>query len=210
MGASVPSWVVTSFSKLMTSSGRILMPFFLTPTGLRRLLSEEEWETGGCTEEDLKQLCDMIPLMSKLADRSIETLLGTSKDWQFEIIEKFAIETGIGLKDVDDPSTTASTTASATAATTRSSTKSTATIIDFPIRIHASAQDTLVSLDSVEWVAKRCYGWDARRTPNNNDIQTQIILEHKIHSHEVMTFLGGPPRNPILLYKIAKDWDLMD
>lgn len=216
MGASVPSLVVTGFSKLMMGSGRILMPFFLTPSGLRKLMSEEEWEAGGWTEEDSKQVCDMVPLMSKLSGGSnpTEALLGSSKGWQFEILDKFATETGIGLKEADDQGRAGEATAAASSST---STKPTASTLDFPIRIHASAQDKLTSLDSVKWVAERCYGWDgtlletsAADWPMPNDIRTQVILENKIHSHEVMTFLGGPPRNPILLYKIAKVWDLMD
>jgi hypothetical protein len=36
----------------------------------------------------------------------------------------------------------------------------------------------------------------------------RLHLERGIANHEVMTFLGGPPHNPVLLHQIAAEWGL--
>jgi len=67
----------------------------------------------------------------------------------------------------------------------------------FPFRIYASRSDKLANWASIEWIQNRCYP------------QATLTEIPEIHSHEVMTFLGGPARNPVLLQRIVKEWGLV-
>jgi pimeloyl-ACP methyl ester carboxylesterase len=179
LGASVPSMVLYGCTETAASMGNVLLSQLLTPKRLQKLVTPEEQEEYGWTDQDFEQACDMALSMGQLTRHSmaVEARLGANPVWQEAIIDKFAQETGLGTKldgevPVESPS--------------------------WPLRIYASADDKVAPLKSVEWVAERCYGG-----------KDKITVIPTIHSHEVMTFLGGPPRNPVLLHQIAREWGLL-
>jgi hypothetical protein len=193
-GARVPSAIFYGSTEIISSVSAWALPSFLRPPAFKNLVTPEEQELGGWTENDFEDAYETVlesVAMTKDAT-AIEARVGTSKIWQTEVCDKFAVENGFGLnlgepneKDVD-----ASRPITLVAGATSKK--------RIPIRIYACNEDKLVPLEAVKWIAKRCYG------------NVPIDVEECIHSHELMTFFGGPPRAPILLHKITRAWDLLD
>jgi len=184
LGAFVPSAVLYASTEAMLSLASFLVPRVVSGNTLKKLVSPEEAEYGGWMEEDYEDACQILLQCMEASQnaRGVEARLGVSKIWQTHVCDKFAVESRCGLvlqealKD-ENP-------------------KNVVSEPSIPIRIHASSQDKLASLSSIEWIAKRCYG------------NVSIQVEEEIHSHEVMTFFGGPPCNPVLLHKIVQKWGL--
>jgi pimeloyl-ACP methyl ester carboxylesterase len=180
IGASVPDFVLRGAVASLTSLMTLVLPFVLTPSAIANLVSPEEQEEFGWTQEDFEEAYTTILEMHEITKNATESeaRLGVASSWQEHVCDKFAVESGYGLLIDEDEVTSGDKPL-------------------VPIRIHASREDKLASLESVEWIARRCYGGT-----------NVITVEEKIHSHEVMTMLGHS-RNPILLHRIASDWGLM-
>jgi hypothetical protein len=176
----------------MTFAGSWLLPHLLSPKAISKLVKPEEQTLGGWrTPEDFEEAY-RIALETETFGRharTVEARLGVSKIWQTEVCDKFAAENGYGPLVVGGNEEDETTNDQGTEKISRH--------LGFPIKIHASPHDKLVSMQSVQWISKRCYG------------NAPIEIEEQIQSHEVMTFFGGPPRNPILLHKIARNWGLL-
>jgi pimeloyl-ACP methyl ester carboxylesterase len=194
-GARVPSSILYGSTEAISSIGACLVPRLLRPSTIQKLVTPDENDRGAWTEDDFEDAYQMaLKALALTKDATaIEARVGTSKIWQTEVCDKFAIENGFDLnlvekKEQDGVASHLNTSSVPEAATTKT----------IPIRIYACKEDKLVSLESLKWIAKRCYG------------DVPINVEESIHSHEVMTFFGGPPRAPILLHKIAREWGLLD
>lgn len=190
LGASVPSFILSAATHSLISLGGALMSSFLTPDRVEKLITEEERGECEWTDEDFDIVVSNALEMYKLTNRAkaTEAQLGADPTWQ-QISDDFAVESGCGLildgnnesKKEGSPSPSPSSKGS-----------------KIPIAIYACREDKLASLDSVEWIARRCYGGTER-----------IRIQEQIQSHELMTMLGGPPRNPVLMHKIADTWGLL-
>mmetsp|Transcript_55000 Transcript_55000/g.133575 ORF Transcript_55000/g.133575 Transcript_55000/m.133575 type:complete len:439 (+) Transcript_55000:111-1427(+) len=187
----LPSSLLWGATEMAPIAEKVVVPFLSSRT-IESLLSTDEerevWTSQQDFEDAYQMLLDLTPITKNA--KGIEARLGVSKIWQTKVCDKFAKESGLALEDCDCDDTNAEKSEDYQSKTSTSS-------CTIPIRIHASREDKLASLSSVEWISKRCYG------------NAPIIIEETIHSHEVMTFLGGPPCNPVLLHKIATDWGLL-
>ena len=187
----IPSSLLWGATEIAPIAEAVVVPF-LSSKSIESLLSTDEerrvWTSQQDFEDAYQMLLNLTPITKNA--KGIEARLGVSNIWQEEVCDKFAKESGCGL-DCDHAD------AKVHENDDCQNTKTSATSCTIPIRIHASKEDKLASLASVEWISKRCYG------------DAPIIIEETIHSHEVMTFLGGPPRNPVLLHKIAQNWGLL-
>jgi pimeloyl-ACP methyl ester carboxylesterase len=191
LGAFVPHAILYGSIETMLSISDYLVPKLLRPSAIQRLVSSEEQEiAGGWTDEDFEEIYQNFLTSQQTTKNAmgVEARLGVSHIWQTEVCDKFAQESGYGLVLDDDDADTLDDVKKK---------ESTSSESKIPIRIHASREDKLASLKSIEWISKRCYG------------NVSIEIEEEIHSHELMTFFGGPPRNPILLHKIVRNWGLL-
>jgi pimeloyl-ACP methyl ester carboxylesterase len=198
LGASMPSCIVQGCVGLAAFVGPMLMPLFLRPAVLMKMLTQEE--QCGWTDDDFKQTCAIVVEANKLSKRAkrIEVQLGMSAEWQAEICDLFARESGFGLQTEEEGYIPFTNDVVTTTTTNKLEDPSVVPPLVIPFRIFASADDKLATLESIRWIANRCYGGEKC-----------IQVESNFHSHEVMTFFGGPPRNPILLHKIAREWGLV-
>jgi hypothetical protein len=186
----VPSFVLWGATEVVAAASEYVVPAILKPKHLESLLKTEEERELWTSQQDFDDAYQMILKLTPLSKNSqgIEARLGVAKIWQVLVCDKFAKESGCSLvldDEIDDDGGD------------DNKNQTTTPSCGIPIRIHASREDKLASLKSLEWISRRCYG------------NAPIIIEEMIHSHEVMTFLGGPPRNPVLLHKIASDWELL-
>jgi hypothetical protein len=214
-GAAVPEWLMTSVVKSAMSMVSTVMPHVLRPSMLKRLIPPEEQEAFGWTQDDFETLSqNALKFKDESSNhaKTVEAQLGVASIWQAEVCDKFAIESGCGLvvEDENDSDHAAGCcrTNSAAQGTATTAPTTTATTMKpqqlFPIRIHASLHDKLATPASMQWIARRCYGGDDDRMP-------PIITWHEnIHSHESMTFFGGPPHNPSLLLQAGREWCLLE
>jgi hypothetical protein len=192
-GAWVPSSVLHHGTELLISVGNCLEPHILRPSAIKRIVTPEEQEMAGWKDEDFEDVYQMIvengPTTRKV--KAVEARLGVSKIWQTEVCDKFAVEFGFGLQLGNDKEGIVLESSPATPFVLTAGSR-------IPIKIYACKEDKLATLSSVEWVSRRCYG------------NTPITMEENIHSHTMMTIFGGPPRSPLLLDKIAGEWNLLD
>jgi len=184
LGARVPTFVLKASTGALTSIGSALMPLFLTPSALKRMVTEEEQQTYGWTEDDFEKGAALAAeIHRQSSSQSIEAQLGADPAWQ-RVCDEFATVSGCGLVTdgelVKDPPK-----------------ENESRSPEISISIRACRKDKMTPFASAEWVAMRCYG------------NVNIHVEEVIQSHEVMTFLGGPPRNPVLLHQIASEWGLL-
>ncbi|KAL3926457.1 MAG: hypothetical protein SGARI_005601 [Bacillariaceae sp.] len=175
--------------------GSWLVPRLVGPSTIKKMITPEEEALAGWTEQDYQDSYQLLLDTNGESEhaKGIEARLGVSKIWQFEVCDKFAVESGCGLvveRDVEE--------GKGEEKQGGVSELSPGNQNQVKIRIHACQTDKLASLQSVEWITKRCYG------------NTPIHIEEDITSHESMTFMGGPPKNPLLFYNIARDWGLRD
>lgn len=182
LGAAVPSLVLYCCTESLLSVSSILTPMLLRPSMIERMVTPHEKETFGWTTDGSDDFSDLVDLILEMQSRTTnargtEARLGVTPSWQRHVCDAFA--SGCGLI-VDDES------------------KVTTNQCQFPIRIHVSRKDKLAAIESVEWIADRCFG--------GRDV---ITIEEDIRSHELMTMFGGPPRNPILMHQIARNWGLL-
>jgi hypothetical protein len=186
LGNWVPSLVLTCATKTIAFGEPLFLSMFLSESALKKLVSEEEQALFGWNDSDFKDIVDTLPVVGKVTANAkvTEAQLGANSMWQ-QVCDDFAVESGCGLVVEDGEETT-------------KSPNQQGTVPSFPIVIHACRKDTIAPCAAVEWLARRCYG------------NSTIIIHDEIHSHEVMTFLGGPPRNPGLLHAIARDWELLE
>jgi uncharacterized UBP type Zn finger protein len=191
LGAWVPSSVLYGGTEAVSCIGSWLIPRLLRPSSIKKLITPEEEELAGWTEQDYQDAYQLLLDTTKESERAIgvEARLGVSKIWQFEVCDKFAVENGCGLVLENE---------SKEGADNRQIASDDIANSGVNIRIHACRTDKLTSLQSIEWLSRRCYG------------NAPITVEEEFTSHEAMTFLGGPPRNPVLFHKIARDWGLRD
>jgi len=206
-GANFPKCIVETVTHAMHGSTSLLVPIILTPKRVKGLFHSEEIDIGGWTEKDFEDLCEMAKqnVQGNSEARSVEAWLGTSSNWQYEVCDKFAMEMGVFNAEETKEHDAASSKVSNEKAT------------PFPIRIHASSHDKVATFDSVRWISRRCYGWNNKVTeyPHVEKVDddvgtTALIRETQFYSHEILTFLGGPMHNPVLLHRIAREWKLLD
>mmetsp|Transcript_9991 Transcript_9991/g.13187 ORF Transcript_9991/g.13187 Transcript_9991/m.13187 type:complete len:366 (-) Transcript_9991:1335-2432(-) len=188
-GTYVPSAVLYAGTETMSYFKYKLLPYLLSPRAVENLITEDEKTKGGWKQEDYEQTAQLIVALNERNKYVFgeEARLGVDSSWQTEICEKAAKEVifcrGGGFSgDIKDEQPLVDSNKESV-----------------PICIHAIREDRTTPFSSVEWIAERCYGGRDRIVEETEDI----------HSHEVMTFLGGPLRNPLLLYKIAKYWGLL-
>ena len=202
MGATSPLCVLNCFTQTAASLSPLLMKLFLRPSAMQKLFTPEEQRRFGWTDDDFADLCRFAVAGSKQTQKakSPEARLGVSDVWQTHVCDKFATECGL-FRDGGDETTTASSVGAADSSLPEKQQQQQQQLqSSFPIRIYAAEQDKLVSPEAVEWLANRCYGG-----------KDQVVsMVNTIHSHEVMTFFAGPPRNPVLLHHIAHEWGLRD
>lgn len=189
----IPSSVLWGATETASIVATWVVPSVLSPKTIQSLLSTDEEREAWTTQQDFDDACQLLRELTKVTknSRGIEARLGVSKIWQSEVCDRFATESGCGLIVDDDTNNIEKD----IGVCPKSSPKVSSNKI--PIRIHISNEDKLASISSIEWISRRCYG------------NASLTVEESIHSHEVMTFLGGPPRNPVLLHKVARDWDLL-
>ena len=195
LGNSVPSTILSWATKGMALAETMALSLCLSKSALEKLVSREERDHFGWNESDLEDMLESIPYINQLAApaKSIEAQLGANALWQ-PICDDFAVESGLGLNVGDDDNNNET-------AQTHEKIKndSHTSSPNFPIEIHACREDKIAPAASVEWLAHRCFGG------------TDVITWHpEAHSHEIMTFLGGPMRSPYMLHEIARGWKLLD
>ena len=177
LGASVPSFILRAATSTFTSIGSASIPLFLTPKQLKKMISREEQEEFGWSSGE-----DDTDNGDSNCERAVQLALKMhklSRDAQ-------AIEARLGADSSWQQ------TCDAFANELRSNQCS------FPINIHASREDKVAPLESVLWIADRCYG--------GRDV---VHIDGRVHSHEVMTMFGGPPGHPIIMHEIARAWNLL-
>jgi pimeloyl-ACP methyl ester carboxylesterase len=184
LGQSVPNLVLRIFTCCAQAGAPLFLYCFITPSAIKKLVAKEE-SSKDWIEADYATMFDSAKESSRAAQHtlSIEAQFGTSSVWQDAVCDRFAKEMGLFR-----------------AMTTTTTTTNATVMLRSPptIRIHASPHDKLAPFSSIQWVAERCYGGTCT-----------ITVHEDIHSHEYMTFFGGPLRNPVLLYQIAKEWGLL-
>mmetsp|Transcript_2614 Transcript_2614/g.3561 ORF Transcript_2614/g.3561 Transcript_2614/m.3561 type:complete len:196 (-) Transcript_2614:167-754(-) len=166
------------------------------PAHLKSILSKREQQLW--SEQDFDDMRELILKMSAVCAKAKgeEARLGSSPNWQ-AVCDKFAAEYNMLViaKEEDGDVVPAKGLPKLGASSTSSNKTS---VYPIPIRIHATPNDNLAKLESIKWIADRCYGG-----------ATEVVyLERKAASHAIMTMLGGPPSNPTLLHKIARNWGL--
>ena len=189
LGAAVPQCILQGCTEAAAAVTPFMVSHFLNQHKVRKLITPAEQSEFGWKEDDFFDVCELAVETSEHSKKaqSIEAQLGVSSVWQTDVCDAFAVEMGLASatfgedKDRENPTTT------------KPSGK------ELPIRIYTTPHDKLASLEAVEWLVKRCYG----------GMDSLVVLD-KIHSHEAMTFLAGPPRNPVLLHQIAREWGLLD
>jgi hypothetical protein len=207
MGAFVPSSVLYGCTEVMASAISRLIPKLAGPQTIQKMVTPDEMEDGGWTSNDFDAAYRMFLESSQLTKdvTGIEARLGVSKIWQYHVLDKFAVESGRGLvlhdddDDDDDDDKNAETIGASADSKEGSADRHDRWSNKIPVRIHASRGDKLANLKSIEWITRRCYGGH----------DCVIEIEERIHSHETMTFFGGPPRDPKLLHRIAQHWNLL-
>ena len=188
LGHAVGSWMLRASTGLAASLKSTLMPLFLKPSTLESLFSDSEKEKGDWKDpDDYQEMCRVAMEMeeagwTRLA-MPIDARLGTSPVWQSRVCDVFAQQSGCGLvvENGDNQNTQE---------------PSSSPII--PIKIHACLADKVAPFDAIEWLVRRCYGGSV------------VQIEEWAQCHEIMTFLGGPLRNPTLLFNVAQDWGLKE
>jgi len=189
LGASVPSLVLRIATKTLTWIMSASMATVLTAAQLKKLITDEEQnEFKWNHETDFERAVSMALRMNDLSRNAtaVEAQLGADPSWQ-NLCDEFAKENNCWGSNNNDSNNEATTT------TTTENTSST-----IPIVIHACREDIVTPLESVIWVARRCYGGD-----------TVVSINERVHSHEIMTMLGGPPGNPVMMHDIARSWGLL-
>ena len=178
LGNSVPSFLLSGATDLMITMGTTLTPYFITPSAIRGLLSEDE-QAAWKDPEDYEHVCRIITTTRPITQsvQALEARFGSSAVWQ-QVIDDFALVAGYGLKTDSNK--------------VESNNKYEGPFLFPRIKIHASPNDRMVSTAAVEWLSERCYA------------NAEIILHPEVSSHTSMTFLGGPPRNPRLLQEICQ------
>mmetsp|Transcript_22858 Transcript_22858/g.46420 ORF Transcript_22858/g.46420 Transcript_22858/m.46420 type:complete len:385 (-) Transcript_22858:133-1287(-) len=178
-------YCITEFAGLVKSSMIPLSAWSIGTKILKKLVSKSEREAAGWTEEDFEEMRLAILDMNQIADASAgsEMRLATSPAWQ-ELCDEFGKE----LEYFD----------SAEQARNKNIHSAVSQMIPVHIHVCSKGGDMMASPKAISWITNRCYH------------RSKVVTEEKIHSHEVMTFLGGPPRNPVLLHKILGDWGLLD
>lgn len=180
MGEASPHCLLQCCTNLAQAVAPTLTSYFLTPKALQKLMAKEE-TADEWTEQDYKVACEMV------LDASQQMRYCQADEAQFgaSSIWQGAVcdrfARHMGLFQQKEAQ------------------KHGEKPLRPTIRIHASPHDTLASLASIQWVADRCYGG-----------QQVIRLQETIRSHELMTFFGGPPRDPVMLHEIAKEWGVYD
>ena len=104
-GAWVPSSILYGGTEAISSVGSWLIPHIVGPSAIKKLITPEEEELAGWTEQDYQDSYQLLLDTTKDTERvkGIEARVGVSKIWQFEICDRFAEESGCGLvmeKDV--------------------------------------------------------------------------------------------------------------
>jgi len=220
LGARVPPLVLVASTNALVSLGGWLLPAVLTPARVRKLISPQERYDFGWEDEDFDDAVVRILQMSQLTSnaRATEAQLGADPSWQ-QICDNFAVESGIGLVPDDDDINVPdgggeNGSSSATADAKEVGIENRGAI---PVVIHACREDRVSTLESVKWIARRCYGEGRTTAPRPSpSSSTQppppsrsvLKFQERIRTHEHMTMLGGPPRNPNLLHEIAEAWGL--
>ena len=189
LGNRVPSFVLSWATEIMVSAEKRVLPMVLSESALKKLVSEEEREYFGWHEADFQDIVKGVSVMIEQTapSKSTEARLGVSALWQ-QICDDFAVESGCGLNLNEHE----------VIETKEVNNETKLNLPSFPIQIHACREDKIAPGAAVEWLARRCFG------------TTEITWHPEAHSHEIMTFLGGPPRSPFLLHEIAKSWHLAD
>lgn len=196
LGSNVPSFFLSVATKSLVSLGGLLISNFLTADRIRQIVEEEE-EVVACEwkDEDYEQFVSSALCMYRLTSKAkaTEAQLGADPSWQC-ICDDFAEESGYGLiLDSNGSNNGPEKEVSKSPPSSFSSNQNS----KLPIRIYASREDHLSSLESIKWIARRCYGG-----PDN------IVIQEHLHSHQLMTMLAGPPSNPVLMHKIAQSWGI--
>lgn len=192
LGNRVPSMVLSLATEIMARAEKTVLPLVLSENALKKLVSPEERDYYGWHESDFPDMVDSIAELTQLTapSKSIEAQLGANALWQ-QVCDDFAVESGFGLKVGDDNETNRK--------EDTSTRKEPNTVTPkFSFEIHACRKDKIAPQAAVEWLAKRCFG------------NTNITWHAEAHSHEIMTFLGGPMRSPYLMHEIAKGWNLLE
>eukprot|EP00977_Amphora_coffeiformis_P003425 scaffold638_cov168-Amphora_coffeaeformis.AAC.7 len=181
LGNSVPSFLLSSATDLMISMGATLIPYFLKPSKIRGLLSEDE-QADWKDPEDYEHMCRMITSTMPFTQsvQALEARFGSSTAWQ-QVIDDFALVAGYGLK-----------TDNKAESNNNIKNKYEGPFLFPRIKIHASPGDRMVSTAAIEWLAERCYA------------TAEIVMHPEVSSHTAMTFWGGPPRSPRLLQEICQ------
>lgn len=180
LGNFVPSFLLSGATNLMVTMGATFIPYFLQPSAIRGILSEDEqafWEDPEDYEHACRIISSMMPFTQSV--QALEAQFGSSAVWQ-QVIDDFALVAGYGLK------------ADTTSESNNNNNKYEGPFLFPRIKIHASPNDRMVSISAVEWLSERCYA------------NAEIVLHPEVSSHTAMTFLGGPPRNPRLLQEICQ------
>lgn len=201
IGNLVPSLVLSAATDAMVSIGSALRPLLLTPSSVRGMLSPvERADCGWRDDEDYRQVCDLVAAAAPM--EATEARLGSSPSWQ-DVIDDFAKIAGyglqkaqgeydcgepvvVGLADGDDDD------GDDENKNTRNKATTTLPFLFPQIKIHASPNDDMVSAPAIRWLAQRCYA------------DCEIVWHKELSSHLTMTLLGGPPRNPRMLYDICR------
>jgi pimeloyl-ACP methyl ester carboxylesterase len=186
LGAAVPGFVLRGFTEAASAISSFVIKNVLRPHHFEKIITEAELiEFGWLNPKDFQDACDLMVEMSERTNqaRAIEARLGASKIWQPEILDKFARENQTRESNL-----------SSSGAGTKQQPQP-QELLRIPVRIFASNQDKLLPIEAAHWLGE-LYG-------------CQITIMSNIHSHEVMTFFAGPPRSPVMLYTIAKEWDLL-
>ena len=196
LGNSVPSFILKGATSAMTKIGASLIPLVVTPSKLRNLIQEEEIEEYGWTDDDFEVVCEIMFKLNEINSshiKAVEAQLGTDPSWQ-QVCDDFGKALGYDLNEIEEGEGEGDSGKKKVHEEENSTRRK-----DIKFSIRACQDDKIAPIESVQWISKRCYGG------------TEVHMEDKIQSHEVMTFLGGPPRNPILMHQVAKEeWGLLD
>jgi hypothetical protein len=188
LGAAVPDFVLHGFTEAASAVSTFVMKNILRPHHFEKIITDAEiQEFGWQNPADFQDACDLMVEMSERTRqaRAMEARFGANKIWQSEILDKFANENQ-HRKD---------TVSSSDADAEQQQQQQQSMMLCVPVRIYASNQDKLLPIEAANWLGE-LYG-------------CQVTIMPNVHSHEVMTFFAGPPRSPVMLHTIAKEWDLL-
>jgi len=222
LGSRVPRFVLSAATSMGTALGNALMPSVLTPKRVRKLVKESEQRDFGWEDpKDYEVLVETVLRMNRLVSHSakaVEANLGADPSWQ-RLCDQFAVESGYGLVLDDDNNKDGKERSGGTRKNEKqSSSLSPPLPAKVPLTIYACRNDKVSPLKAVRWLTRRCYGGGgdgpSHRIEGNDDSDdeqplTNLKIDERIHSHEIMTTMGGPPRNPVLLHEIVRRWGLL-